>query len=75
MNGLRNKNLLLLPPLDGGLVLLKQEDGSLLQGASAKKLWKWARELSDATWEKEEETKKSPAGVKTRSCQPAKMFD
>ena len=30
MDGLRNKNLLLRPPLDWGLVLLKQEDGSLL---------------------------------------------
>ena len=38
-------------------------------------MWKRARELSDATWEKEEETKKSPAGVKTKSRQPTKMFD
>ena len=37
------------------------------QGASARKLWKRARELLNATWEKKEETKKKPAGVKTRS--------
>ena len=30
MDGLRNKNLLLCSPLDGGLVLLKLEDGCLL---------------------------------------------